>query len=31
MGAFVPAGTPQQVVDKLYGALKEWLADATVA
>ena len=31
MGAFVPAGTPQQVVDKLYGALKESLADATVA
>jgi tripartite-type tricarboxylate transporter receptor subunit TctC len=31
MGAFVPAGTPQPVVDRLYGALKGSLADPTVA
>jgi len=31
MGAFVPAGTPQPVVDKLYGAIKESLADDGVA
>jgi tripartite-type tricarboxylate transporter receptor subunit TctC len=31
MGAFVPTGTPQPVVDKLYGAIKESLADAGVA
>ena len=31
MGAFVPAGTPQPVVDRLYGAFKESLADPTVA
>ena len=28
---FAPAGTPQPLVDKLYGAFKESLADATVA
>jgi tripartite-type tricarboxylate transporter receptor subunit TctC len=31
MGAFVPTSTPQPVVDKLYGAIKESLADAGVA
>jgi tripartite-type tricarboxylate transporter receptor subunit TctC len=31
MGAFVPAGTPQPVVDRLYGAFKGSLADPTVA
>jgi tripartite-type tricarboxylate transporter receptor subunit TctC len=31
IGAFVPAGTPQPVVDKLYGTFKQSLADPGVA
>jgi tripartite-type tricarboxylate transporter receptor subunit TctC len=31
IGAFVPAGTPQPVVDRLYRAFTEALADPTVA